>query len=190
MEVIVYEENHILLTDRFVRDAVSQTIYPPLAPGEAAAFLLETNDLNGVDWSKIRVVALADFRPAGDDDAYAMLQAATPSPHSFRILNTELLFMVDSSQPSGATMPLFFRGPGHLIWTVNENLPWVEVLPLSAPLLEMPDVTINPQNLTSGWQQGVISFTASGDGATYTDEVSVRVYFGPVTKMYVPIISH
>lgn len=49
VEVLVYEENHILLTDRFVRTAVSQFINDPLGPGETAAYILETNDLTGVD---------------------------------------------------------------------------------------------------------------------------------------------
>ena len=37
---------------------------------------LDTDPLSGVDWSRMRAVVLADYRPGGSSGPYDMLQAA------------------------------------------------------------------------------------------------------------------
>jgi hypothetical protein len=190
VEVVVYEENHTLLTGRFVRAAVSRIIYPSIGPGETIAFIMETGDLIGVDWSRIHVLALADYRPAGNAGPYDMLQAAAALPPDFRILPEELLFLIDPAGPTAdLSVSLGLRGPGHLTWAASENLPWLDVTPDSAPLLDMPEASVIPAALSSGWQQGMVNFTASGDGMSFSKQLPVRVYYGPVAHVYLPNIT-
>lgn len=72
---IVYEVTHVRLTDRFVRTAVSVPM-SELAPGATVTYTLATSDLAGVDWGRLRYLALVDQRPPGAAGAYDTLQAA------------------------------------------------------------------------------------------------------------------
>jgi hypothetical protein len=76
VHVLVYEETDVGLTGRFVRAAVSTGISPGLAHGATASFNLETPALSGVNWARLHVIALVDYRPAGMSGPYDMLQAA------------------------------------------------------------------------------------------------------------------
>jgi hypothetical protein len=76
IHAIVYEDAHVGVTDRYVRDAPSIPIASGLANGGTTTFTLETTDLAGVDWDKLHAVVLADYRPAGSSGPYDMLQAA------------------------------------------------------------------------------------------------------------------
>jgi len=75
VHAIVYELARVQLTDRFVRDAPWISITTPLADNASAHFSLDSADLVGVDWSNIRAVVLADYRPGGSSGPYDMLQA-------------------------------------------------------------------------------------------------------------------
>ena len=72
---IVYEQTHVRLTDRFVRAAVDIPM-SELAPAATVTYTLTTPDLAGVDWSRLRFLALVDQRPPGTTGAYDTLQAA------------------------------------------------------------------------------------------------------------------
>jgi hypothetical protein len=72
---IVYEETHVHLTDRFVRQAVA-TPMEDLAPGATVTYTLDTLDLTGLDWQRLRYIALVDQRQPGTSGAYDTLQAA------------------------------------------------------------------------------------------------------------------
>ena len=76
---IVYEETHVRLTDRFVRSAVAVPM-SELAPGAVVTYTLETPDLAGVDWDRLRYITLVDQRPPGQSGAYDTLQAAFAEP--------------------------------------------------------------------------------------------------------------
>ncbi len=76
VHVIVYEDIKAGVTSRMVRDAVYTSISSPIADSGRASFVLDTNDLSPVDWAKVHVLALADYRPGGTTGAYDMLQAA------------------------------------------------------------------------------------------------------------------
>ena len=84
VHALVYEGAKIGVTSRYVRSAVSASITPGLAPGGAATFALQTEDLNGVDWNKLHFLALVDYNPGGVAQLapYDLLQAAValPSP--------------------------------------------------------------------------------------------------------------
>lgn len=73
LHVIVYEEVQVADTNRWVRAATAQPI-ADLPPGESQSFSVEI-PLQGVDWSRLHSVVLADYRPDGADGDYDMLQA-------------------------------------------------------------------------------------------------------------------
>jgi hypothetical protein len=76
IHAIVYEDAHLGVTDRYVRDAPSIPIASGLANGGTMTFTLETTDLTGVNWDNLHTVVLADYRPAGSSVPFDMLQAA------------------------------------------------------------------------------------------------------------------
>jgi hypothetical protein len=79
IHAIVYEDAHVGVTDRYVRDVPSIAIASGLANGETMTFTLETTDLTGVNWDKLHAVVLADYRPAGSSGPYDMLQSTRTS---------------------------------------------------------------------------------------------------------------
>jgi len=76
---IVYEETHVRLTDRFVRQAVAEPMMT-LGAGSTDTYTLETPDLTGVDWNRLRYIVLVDRRPPGQGGAYDTLQAVFAEP--------------------------------------------------------------------------------------------------------------
>ena len=87
---IVYEETHVRLTDRFVRQAVAMPM-GDLAPGATVTYTLDTPDLTGVDWQRLHYIVLVDQRLPGASGAYDTLQAVyadasiegTPLPKTY-----------------------------------------------------------------------------------------------------------
>jgi hypothetical protein len=79
VHAIVYEDTTVNATSRLSRAAAYVDI-ANLEPGATASYVLETEDLQGVDWSKLHMVALADYRPGGTSGPYDVLQAAMASP--------------------------------------------------------------------------------------------------------------
>ncbi len=73
LHVIVYEEKHVVDTDRWVRAAEGHAI-SNLAAGQTGNFTIEVT-LQGVDWDKIHTVVLADYRPDGASGSFDTLQA-------------------------------------------------------------------------------------------------------------------
>ena len=75
VHVLVYLQQHLVLTDRFVVNTVNTPI-SSLANGATGVYELQTIDLVGVDWSKLHFIALVDYRPSASSTKYDMLQAA------------------------------------------------------------------------------------------------------------------
>ena len=85
VHIIIYEvhtpvaNEHV--TQRILRAHVYQSIGVSLPTNASATFSLDTAELsNIVDWSKVRAVALIDYRPGGTTGAYDMLQATMIFP--------------------------------------------------------------------------------------------------------------
>ena len=76
VHALVYEETKVNLTGRFVRDAPYVAINPALAHGDTRVFSLDSTPLTGVDWDKIDVIVIVDYRPGGATGPYDTLQAA------------------------------------------------------------------------------------------------------------------
>ena len=81
---IVYEEEAADgLTGNFIRAGRMVLFSSPLADSVSADFSLQTADLTGVDWDKLRPVVFVDYIPEGGS-SYDMLQAALPTTLSLK----------------------------------------------------------------------------------------------------------
>lgn len=186
IHALVYEEAQIGATSRFVHAAPWSDISPGLASGETMTFTLSAT-LTGVNWDKVRSVALADYRP--DGGAFDMLQAAVTQPATFTVGVDSLAFVMDTNDPRKVTVPVGFGGPHVLRWTATESLDWIELSAVSGSISEPLLVSVDPVGLSPGWQHGSITFTASSSsGLSFQEEVPVSAYYGSLVRVYLPAV--
>lgn len=187
VQAIVYEDAHVQLTNRFGRAVVSKNI--TLANQATGTYTLETTDLLNVNWDNLHFIALVDYRPGGEVGAYDMLQAAIALPIAspFNVLPESISFMVDPADVSVPPVSLNFLGDSSLSWTATPNPTWITITPASGSMSTKPQVSVNKGSLVNGMQQGKITFTTTN--GLYTDEVTVKAYYGQVKKVFLPSIS-
>jgi thiol-disulfide isomerase/thioredoxin len=186
LHAIVYEDAHVKLTDRFVRTTVEKEI-PSLSPGATAAFTLETSKLSGVTWENLHVIVLADYRPAGTTGVYDMLQAAEARQVAapFIAQPDSFSFMVDPGDVTVSPLMVNFMGLDSIHWTSVQNGAWFTVSPSSGTITTQPTITVDKNNLSAGWQQGMVTFTSTDN--LYSDQITVNAYLGAVERVYLPI---
>ena len=185
---IVYEDIHVGVTDRYVRSAISTNI-PSLAPNNTATFILGTSDLDGVNWENLHYIVLVDYIPPESLGAYDMLEAvrADSIPLPFDVQPNPLSFFIDPEDPPNPSGLLNIHGANFLYWSAIENTPWLTISPTNGSIETPPIVTIDTAMLSPGVQQGVITFTT--DDSYFTQDVTVRAYYGPVKHAYLPLIN-
>ena len=186
VHAIVYEDAHIMETDRFARAAVATGI-SNLAPNASATFTLETSDLVDVNWEKLHFIVLVDYRPSGATGNYDTLQAAIAQPVAgpFVALPETVTFLVDPNDLSMPTASITLIGPASETWLAVPNAPWLTVTPTSGLISTQPTISVIKSQLSTGWQQGSITFANSeGD---LSDQVFVNTYLGPISRLYLPI---
>jgi hypothetical protein len=188
VHAVVYEDAHVADTDRFARAAVSVPVSADLAPGAAADFALATPALSGVNWDKLHFVVLADYRPAGTSGAYDMLQAAFARPASFAVEPSTHTFLIDPASPASAPLQVSLTGPDGLTWSATMDVPWLLVSPASGSTASPPLVSVDRSTLVAGWQEGHVDFEAAGGGSEFSDQILVRAYLGPVTRVNLPLV--
>ncbi len=186
VHAIVYEDTHVKVTNRFIRAAV-ETDISSLAPNATATFKLETSDLNDVNWDNLHFVVLVDYHPSGPEGAFDMLQAAVALPivAPFTAQPDTLTFMVDPTDLSVPPALVHFQGPNFVNWTAISSTPWLTTTPSSGPIATQPMISVIKDNLSTGWQQGNITFTTT-DGF-FSDQVIINAYLGSVRRVYLPI---
>lgn len=87
-----------------------------------------------------------------------------------------------------ATLDL--EGPHVLSWTAATDAPWLQVAPGSGAMATRPSVSVATGSLSAGWQQGHITFTASSaNGLYFTEQVPVNAFYGPVERVYLPLVT-
>jgi hypothetical protein len=181
----VYEETQVAVTDRYVR-AVASTGIASLAPDATATFELETPELVGVNWDKLRYLVLVDYRPGGSSGPYDMLQAAfAQPPTSFAVQPETLAFWVDAADPASSAAAVSFESSEVMTWTALSNASWLTVTPASGDTTIQPLVALVTETLVPGWQTGGLTFTAAGGAAA--DQVAVMAYYGAVRRIYLPL---
>lgn len=188
VHAVVYEDAHVGATDRFARAAVSAPVSGDLAPGASADFVLATPALSGVNWDKLHFVVLADYRPAGASGAYDMLQAAFARPASFAVEPRMHTFLIDPASPASPPLHVRMTGPDGLTWSATTDVPWLVVSPASGSLAAPPLVSVQQSMLSAGWQEGRVNFQAIGGGSEFADQILVRAYLGPVTRVHLPLV--
>jgi hypothetical protein len=184
VHVIVYEENHIQYTGRFVRAAVATGI-SNLANNASANFTLDTPDLVGVDWDELNFLVLVDYRPNGVSGAYDMLQAAFATGISIK--PDELTFLVDPSDLNIQALPIQISSTNGLSWTGTPGAAWIDVIPSSGLLPVQPQISVNKGLLSNGWQNSQVTF--SNFGGLLEDPVIINAFLGDVSRVYLPIIQ-
>lgn len=186
--LLIYEENRILLTDRFVRAATGTYIPGDIPPGATRIIPLETASLTDVDWSRLHAVVIVDYRPNGYAPPYyyEALQAAHVLFEPFVVQPDELVFLLENAAP--VTLPVALRG-AQVSWQAAEELAWLTLDPATGAMGDDMVAQLVPENLVPGWQSGTVTFNLDGaDGYVAEETVPVRAYLGPVWRAYLPVV--
>ena len=188
VHAVVYEEAQIGLTGRYVRQAVDFPISNALAPGATAHFLLMTDEIDAIDWHKIQSVVMVDYRPT-IGGPYDMLQAVVPiPPPEFAVRPNPIVFLIDDSTGQGNSMQLSFQGAAWYDWEVSTAAAWLTFLPTAGNLVNPPFASVTVSSLTHGWLEDSVQFTVTNNTAgSFNEVVPVRVYYGPLTYLYLPL---
>lgn len=184
---LVYEENPIQLTGRFVH-AVETTRVVELATNETHTYHFSLLVPPGIDWNKAHVVALVDFIPHGATH-YVMLQAARAEPvvPELSAAPGVLTFLVDPADVAVPGQNVAVLGGGFFNWTATGDRPWLSITPSSGQWGDSTRVTIDRSSLTPGWQEGTVSVMAVD--SPLSDQVIVRAYLGPLRRLYLPLTT-
>ncbi len=187
VHAIVYEEARLQLTNRFVINAISTPINPGLADGDSRIATLQTGNLSGVDWDKLRFLAIVDYRPNGTSGKYDMLQAAlaTLPPE---VDPEQLTFLVDDSNPLATAQYAQVQGPAGMTWNASKDpgATWLNVTANGSPSTPV-QFSLNIANLVSGWNETVVTFS-SPDGLL-SDQVTVKAYLGSISTLFLPLMA-
>jgi hypothetical protein len=132
-----------------------------------------------VNWSALHAVVFADYRP-GTGSAYDMLQGALAQPAAL-IADPEMVTVaLEVNDRQDQSVPVQLRGPYVLNWTAVTDVPWIAVSPDAGPISAQPTLTVVAGRLSTGWQHGVVTFTASSeDGMSVAQAVPVSAFSGP-----------
>ncbi len=189
---VIYENNKVQLTNRYVRAQVNMEIGGQfgLQPGETGSYTLATDNLSGVDWDKLSVVAILDYRPDPNVSKYDALQAAQATklenPFSVSLRDATFLADPDGERP-GATRreTLSIKGAQGVTWTADIDVPWLTVTPSSGTTNTTVEVAVNLAQMQDGWQAGTVTFAAAG----FERPVAIRAYRGEVSFLYLPLAT-
>lgn len=188
VHVIVYEEAKVNITQRFVRAATYTSIGDTLENGETASYNLETEDISPLNWDKVHIIALVDYRPLSTGP-YDTLQAAVATEAvGFDVSPDTLVYMVSPGETTIYSTDLTITGAPALTWEVTGATSWLTVSPTQGNIATIPNVSLKNNSLVSGWQEDTLTFTANVDSETLQEQVLVRAYLGPLNRVYLPTI--
>jgi hypothetical protein len=170
---IMWDQGTTGVTGMYVRAAKKVAVSPGIPPVGQAGFTFDLAMPTGIDPSKLRTIALAEYRPAGASGPFDMLQAVRPLSPSLTLSPSSLQL----SLPQGTGMAeVRLAGPPGLEWSAVSHVPWLEVTPSQGPLATPARVRVLLAPLQEGAQQGSITFTAtSPDGLSLAAELPVTV---------------
>lgn len=175
IHAITWEDAHVGVTGREVRAAPFARVTSPVAPQGVAAFTLDSPALSGVNWDNLHTVVVVDYRPGGQTGPYDMLQAALATPPAITADPAALTFQVSTSDPSSGTAQVALRGPPVVSWTSSSDVLWLQLAPSSGVLPAQLELTVRPELLPGGTQEGHVTFTGSSpDGLALTTTVTVQ----------------
>ena len=168
--LIAYENANIGVSSTWVRSTSQRYLPYDLAPGEATSVVVDTPSISGADWGRMAGVVLVEDRPRGYG-AYDMLQATEAQPAGLFASPDHLLVA-----PTGSGADVDLTGPHVLSWSATSDVPWIEVTPSSGDSLPANVVLAVRADLRPpADREGVVSFSASGDGMAFSTTVDLKV---------------
>ena len=168
--LIAYENASTGVSSTWVRSTAHRFLPFDLAPGETSTIVLDTPSMSGANWGRMAGIVLVEDRPGGAG-AYDMLQA-TEALSAGLAASPDHLVVVSAG--SGAEVVL--TGPHVLSWSATGNVPWIEVTPSSGDGLPATvTLTVRADLRPPREREGTVSFSASGDGMTFSTTVNLRV---------------
>ena len=179
LHALIWEDARVGVTGRIVRAAPWTGISPEVASGGEFTATLETPNLPSVNWSALHTVVVADYVP-GSGPAYDMLQGALAEPATLAADPLTVTVALDANTLEDRGVPVQLRGPYVLSWTAVADVPWITVTPDSGSISIQPKLEVRSGMLSPGWQDGVVTFTASSDdGMSFAQTIAVTVFSGP-----------
>jgi hypothetical protein len=151
-----------------------------LAPAATASYTIDFGPLSSssYDMTKLHFLAIVDYRPGGATGKYDQLQAARATPQgTFSASATLLTLVTDLEAAAGAAGEINLTSSASTTWTATSNVDWLQVSPATGTGPAQVTVGTVKELMAPGWQEGTISFTASG----VTLQVSIEAFLG---KMY------
>jgi hypothetical protein len=188
---IVYEDAYVGVTNRIVRASVSTSINN-LAPQETKTYSLSTNDLSDsvLNWDKLHMVVLADYRASSNPVGYDMLQAAVLEDATITVLPNPISFLVDPVDSQGRTVPVQMAGPSTQTWIGSVTVPWLQLSTSSGSISSPPTLSVDETKLSPGMQTGDLDLTFSSPGGQSSPvKIPVSAYLGPVKHLSLPVIQ-
>jgi hypothetical protein len=189
---VIYENNKVQLTNRYVRAQINTEIGGlfGLQPGETGSYTLATDNLSDVDWDKLSVVAILDYLPDPSVRKFDALQAAPAAkldnPFSVSLRNATFLADPDGERPGAIRREtLSIKGAQGVTWTADIDVPWLTVTPSSGTTNTTVEVAVDLAQMQDGWQAGTVVFTA----AEFERPVAIRAYRGEVSLLYLPLAT-
>lgn len=167
--LVAFENASVGVSTTWVRSTVQQYLPFDLAPGESATAVIDTPPMSGVDWSMMDGLVMIEDR-TGAGESYDMLQAIVASPAGMTAAPDNLVL---SSTGNGAEVVL--TGPHVLSWMASSDVSWIEVTPVSGSLPATPTLTVRPELAPRSEAEGVVNFSATGDGMDFSTSVSVKL---------------
>jgi hypothetical protein len=187
---IVYEDKHVGVTSRYVR-AVAQQSITSLANNSTSIYTLTTGDLSGVDWNKLHIIALAEYRPNTSSYVYDTLNAAVAAQVvPLTVQPDPLSFLVDSANPADQTQALTISGGElGLSWSISSKPTWMTISPTSGTIGTPATAKALASSIPAGLQTGSVIIHFSGPLGSYDRSLTAKTYRGAVVKLYLPGIQ-
>jgi hypothetical protein len=168
--LIAYESSSVGHSTTWVRSTALRYLPFDLAPGESATAVIDTPPMSGVDWNQMAGLVMVEDRPGGQG-SYDMLQATEALPAGLTAAPDDLLM-----SPNGSGAEVVLKGPHVLSWSAVSNVPWIEVTPSSGDALPATvTLTVGAELLPPLEPEGVVTFSATGDGMDFSTTVSVNM---------------
>lgn len=168
--LIAYESSSVGHSTTWVRSTALRYLPFDLAPGESAEVVFDSPPMSGVDWNQMAGLVMVEDRPGGQG-SYDMLQATEALPAGLTAAPDDLLM-----SPNGSCAEVVLKGPHVLSWSAVSNVPWIEVTPSSGDALPATvTLTVGAELRPPLETEGVVTFSATGDGMDFSTTVSVKM---------------
>lgn len=194
LSVVVFEKGYSQsLTGQQVRAYASSTFSSPLADGASRTFNIDINNVpSNAVWDHLQSVVLVDAKPAGKnhwENLQAAIAQTTAPVINLSVSPDPVQWVIDAANPNPQARELTLTLPGLVSWSSSTSLSWLTVTPASGDAGQNPVITLDESKLSTGMQEGSITFTAKdGSGTSYSRQVGVKAFLGKVWRIFTPLL--